>query len=219
GPRLVAEPPRHEGDRLTRNARARHDDRVAPIVLRQGAQPHGGDRDLDLRERLPGVACDLTGDRHRLLRGEQSRERENRADNDGYEPTARDSHVPSDAVCVTRMNRRRPAWRRGISLTNSPHSPADVESVVRAPNRTAEPATGRGQRHFAPGRDRVAWGRDGDNRESIRPCRVIYHRARRCARGAGAVARVAGNDYGMATLRPTHARHGTARRPAHIRFK
>src|SRR3989442_58382 len=113
GRRLVAQAPRYERDRLPQGPDARYDDGVAAVVLGQGSKPQARNRDLDLPERLPGIARHLASDGHRLLRGEQTRQREQRADNDGYEPTACVSHVPSDALCVTRMNRRRPVSRRG----------------------------------------------------------------------------------------------------------
>src|ERR1700716_3845381 len=119
GLRLVAEPPRHDGDGLTRSPRARHDDGERAILPAQRAQPQGGNRDLDLSERQAGIARHLASDGHRLLRGKQGREREQRAENDEYDPTRCDLHVPSDGKCDNN-DRRRPRGRRP---TFDPHCP------------------------------------------------------------------------------------------------
>ena len=70
GLRLVAEAPRHDRDGLARDPGARDDDHEAAVVLAQAPEAHGRDRDLDLRQRLAGIARDFAGDGDRLLRDE-----------------------------------------------------------------------------------------------------------------------------------------------------
>ena len=67
GLRLVAQAARHEGDGLTRDAGARHDDRVAPVFSTQRAKPHRRNRDFGLGDRRAGVACHGARDGNRLL--------------------------------------------------------------------------------------------------------------------------------------------------------
>ena len=98
--RPVTKAPRLDADRLSRNANSGDDEGVTAVIPGERAQAEARNRDLDLRERLTGVARHRSSDGDRLLRGQQGRQREERAENDGYELTACDSHVPSDAVCV-----------------------------------------------------------------------------------------------------------------------
>src|SRR6266516_2738675 len=91
----VAVPARAERHGLPRHAGARHEEGVAAVVSREGAQSHGRNRDLDGAQRHSGLARHSAGERDRLLRAEPERRRAERGKQNENESTAANAHVPS----------------------------------------------------------------------------------------------------------------------------